>query len=132
MNVLSKTAALAAVVLVSLVAVAFAQEPPPFQVPKDISFRKATIWSEGTRMAAEIFSPSVAVEQKLPTIIMAHGWGGTAALLRADALAFARAGYLVVTFDYRLGRKRVACDPHRARAVGAIRQSVRCRSDGTA
>src|SRR5215471_18616614 len=30
-----------------------------------------------------------------------HGWGGTAALLRADALAFARAGYLVVTFDYR-------------------------------
>ena len=101
MNVLSKTAALAAVVLVSLVAVGFAQEPPPFQVPKDISLRKATIWSEGTRMAAEIFSPSVAVEQKLPTIIMAHGWGGTAALLRADALAFARAGYLVVTFDYR-------------------------------
>jgi uncharacterized protein len=100
-NVLSKITALAALVVISLLAVAFAQEPAPFPVPRDTSFRKATIWSEGTRMAAEIFWPSAAVEQKLPTIIMAHGWGGTAALLRADALAFARAGYLVVTFDYR-------------------------------
>ena len=32
---------------------------------------------------------------------MSHGWGGTAAALRPDAIAFARAGYLVVTFDYR-------------------------------
>ena len=32
---------------------------------------------------------------------MSHGWGGTAANLRADAVVFARAGYLVVTFDYR-------------------------------
>jgi dienelactone hydrolase len=32
---------------------------------------------------------------------MAHGWGGVAAHLRPDAVTFARAGYLVVTFDYR-------------------------------
>jgi dienelactone hydrolase len=32
---------------------------------------------------------------------MSHGWGGTAAALRPDAVAFARAGYLVITFDYR-------------------------------
>jgi len=32
---------------------------------------------------------------------MCHGWGGTAAGLRPDAIAFARAGYLVVSFDYR-------------------------------
>lgn len=32
---------------------------------------------------------------------MAHGWGGTAAVLRRDAIVFARQGYLVVTFDYR-------------------------------
>jgi dienelactone hydrolase len=32
---------------------------------------------------------------------MAHGWGGTAANFRWDALALANAGYLVVTFDYR-------------------------------
>ena len=32
---------------------------------------------------------------------MAHGWGGTAANFRRDALDLADAGYLVITFDYR-------------------------------
>jgi uncharacterized protein len=85
--------------LLALARAASAQQPAPYPVPDGISFRKATIWSEGTRMAAEVFAP--ASEQKLPTVIMAHGWGGTAALLREDAVAFAKAGYLVVTFDYR-------------------------------
>src|SRR5262249_38292491 len=39
--------------------------------------------------------------EKLPTIVMSHGWGGTAKALRPDAMAFAQAGYLVVAFDYR-------------------------------
>ncbi len=72
-----------------------------FSPPEDVAFRKATITSEGTRMAAEVFSPKNAAHEKLPTIVMAHGWGGIAAHLRPDAIAFARAGYLVVTFDYR-------------------------------
>jgi dienelactone hydrolase len=37
----------------------------------------------------------------LPAIIQAHGWGGTAANFRWDALALANAGYLVIDFDYR-------------------------------
>jgi dienelactone hydrolase len=78
-----------------------------FKPPDEVSFRKATIVSEGTRMAAEVFAPAAAANdqrptsEKLPTIVMAHGWGGVAANLRPDAVAFARAGYLVVTFDYR-------------------------------
>ncbi len=32
---------------------------------------------------------------------MSHGWGGTAALLRPQALDFAGAGYFVIAFDYR-------------------------------
>lgn len=52
-------------------------------------------------MAAEVYSPKNPATEKLPTIVMAHGWGGVAANLRPDAAAFARAGYLVVTFDYR-------------------------------
>jgi hypothetical protein len=69
----------------------------------EIAFRTATIISEGTRMTAEVYSPKSAASdsQKLPTIVMAHGWGGVAAHLRPDAANFARAGYLVVTFDYR-------------------------------
>lgn len=72
-----------------------------FKPPEDIAFRKATIVSEGTRMAAEVYAPAKPASEKLPTIVMAHGWGGVAANLRPDAVAFARAGYLVVIFDYR-------------------------------
>jgi uncharacterized protein len=78
------------------------ESAPPFKPPEDVDFRTATIVSEGTRMAAEVFAPkSAATTDKLPTIVMAHGWGGVAANLRPDAIVFARAGYLVVTFDYR-------------------------------
>jgi dienelactone hydrolase len=72
-----------------------------FSPPDDVAFRTATITSEGTRMAAEVYAPKAPATEKLPTIIMAHGWGGVVANLRPDAVAFARAGYLVVTFDYR-------------------------------
>lgn len=74
---------------------------PDFKAPDDVSFRAADIQSEGTRMAAEVFAPKTPKSEKLPTILMSHGWGGTAASLRPDAIAFARASYLVITFDYR-------------------------------
>ncbi|HEY7327670.1 MAG TPA: alpha/beta fold hydrolase [Gemmataceae bacterium] len=72
-----------------------------FKLPEDVTFRTADILSEGTRMAAEVFAPKKANDDKLPTIVMSHGWGGTAANLRPDAIRFAQAGYLVVAFDYR-------------------------------
>jgi hypothetical protein len=74
---------------------------PAFRVPDEITFRTADIRSEGTRMAAEVFAPKAPKEGKLATIIMCHGWGGLAEHLRPDAIMFAQAGYLVVTFDYR-------------------------------
>ncbi len=72
-----------------------------YEPPADVAFRKATIISEGTRLAAEVFAPKADPGKPMPTIIMSHGWGGTAQLLRSEAVTFARAGYLVVTFDYR-------------------------------
>ena len=71
-----------------------------FKIPDDVLFRSADIISEGTRIAAEVFSPTDS-DGKLPTIIMSHGWGGTAESLRPDAVVFARAAFLVVTIDYR-------------------------------
>lgn len=80
----------------------FAQDKTPnFPVPDDVTFRVGNIMSEGTRMAAEVFAPKEPKSEKLPTIVMSHGWGGTAAALRSDAIVFARAGFLVVAFDYR-------------------------------
>ena len=86
---------------VALLFVAVSAFGQQFAPPDDVAYRKANIYSEGTRMSAEVFAPKAAVGKKLPTILMAHGWGGNAAVLRGDASAFAQAGYLVVTFDYR-------------------------------
>ena len=52
-------------------------------------------------MAAEVFSLESKNGEQLPCILMAHGWGGTVRGLRRDAIAFAKAGYLAVAFDYR-------------------------------
>lgn len=71
------------------------------QVPDDVAVRTANIISEGTRMHAEVFSPKDAEGKPLPCILMAHGWGGTAAGLRRDAIYFAKHGYFAVAFDYR-------------------------------
>ena len=73
----------------------------PFTPPPEVEYRKADIFSEGTRMAADVFAPKAGVGKKLPAILMAHGWGGAKVALRREGVAFAKAGYLVVTFDYR-------------------------------
>ncbi|MDZ4850324.1 MAG: alpha/beta fold hydrolase [Pirellulaceae bacterium] len=77
------------------------EKKPEFRAPEDLAFRTADIISEGTRISAELFAPKDPKTDKLPTIVMSHGWGGKKAMLRSDAIVFARAGYLVVTFDYR-------------------------------
>lgn len=93
---------LLALIAIGWVTPAAGQPQSSFEPPDEIEFRSANIISEGTRMAAEVFTPkSGDPEQPLATIVMSHGWGGTAAQLRPDAVAFAQAGFLVVTFDYR-------------------------------
>ena len=93
-------AALVSLICLSLSGIgAVAQQD--WQAPAGVSWRTDTILSEGTRLAAEIFSPSDGGGEKLPCILMAHGWGGTARGLRRDAVVFAKAGYVAVTFDYR-------------------------------
>ncbi len=77
------------------------RQAPAFKAPEEIDFRTANIISEGVRLHAELFSLKTLAGKKLPTVLMAHGWGGTAAGFRRDAVDLAKAGYLVVTFDYR-------------------------------
>jgi dienelactone hydrolase len=90
------------IVIAFLAVVGNAQQPAvKFTPPDDVAFRAVNIISEGTRLTAEVYAPKSAGGEKLPTIVMAHGWGGVAANLRPDAVAFAQAGFLVVTFDYR-------------------------------
>ena len=98
-------------------------QTPAFNVPEELSYRRANIISEGTRMSAELFTPKSGAGKKLPAIVMAHGWGGVAAALRPEAVAFAKAGYLVLTFDYRgwgnSDSRVILTAPEPARAPGA-------------
>ncbi len=66
-----------------------------------VESRKVHIYSEGTRIQADVYRLKSPSEKTRPAIIMAHGWGGTAALLRTQAMDFANAGYFVIAFDYR-------------------------------
>src|SRR5215471_6232033 len=77
------------------------RSPAPFAVPDDVMLLTVDIYSEGTRMASDVYAAKANAGKKLPTIVMAHGWGGTKANFRPEAVAFAQAGYLVVAFDYR-------------------------------
>ena len=82
---------------------AAAAAPPVAAVvsSQGIAERPVTIMSEGVRLRGTLFYRAVDEGKKLPTVIMAHGWGGVAANFRNDAEALAGAGYLVLTFDYR-------------------------------
>jgi len=64
--------------------------------------KTVALYSEGTRLAAEIFTPTgTRPENGWPTILLCHGWGGLKDHLARYAQKFARAGYLSMTFDYR-------------------------------
>ncbi len=63
---------------------------------------KVTIWSEGTRLAGDLFVPEHADGEQLPAILLCHGWGGTKAHLNGIyPNRFTAAGFACLTFDYR-------------------------------
>lgn len=82
------------VVLVTLLLAAFAAQAQLVE-------RRVDLYSEGTRLSGTVFHPPVAEGTRLPAMILSHGWGGTAAMLRHWGERFAQAGYYVLVFDYR-------------------------------
>ncbi len=89
------------VVLLSVGVATAAPRTSGYNPPEGIGHRAVTIVSEGTQLAGDLFWAEGSEEERLPTIIMSHGWGGVAGQLRSEAISFAQAGYLVLTFDYR-------------------------------
>ena len=73
-----------------------------FELPDTVSRRAVDIWSEGTRMAGDLYAPRALAENAtVPAIVMSHGWGGTKAGLAGVGSRLAAEGYLVLAFDYR-------------------------------
>ncbi len=103
MNLRQRVAVILSALVFSTAALAqtTSRPSPAFAIPDDVEVRGADIFSEGTRMSAQVYSAKANAAKRLPTIVMAHGWGGTQSALKPEAVAFAHAGYLAVTFDYR-------------------------------
>lgn len=47
-----------------------------------VTERAVAVYSEGVRLHGSVFSPPAVEGKHHPAIVMSHGWGGTAALLR--------------------------------------------------
>lgn len=63
--------------------------------------RPVEIFSGGTRVSGTLLHPPLQAGARLPAVVMSHGWGGTAALLRPQAQRMAEAGFFVLVVDYR-------------------------------
>ena len=63
--------------------------------------KSVTIWSEGSRLAAEVIRPAGEGAPR-PAILLCHGWAGLKGHLASRyAIPFAEAGYVCLVFDYR-------------------------------
>ena len=62
-----------------------------------------TIFSEGVRLAGNLFFPEgLGEDEKRPALLLCHGWGGAKEHLNTSyAPFFQKAGFIVMTFDYR-------------------------------
>ena len=67
----------------------------------EIDRRPVTLWSEGSRLAAEVVKPADAGGARA-AILLCHGWGGLKEhLAERYAMPFAEAGFACLVFDYR-------------------------------
>lgn len=73
------------------------------QTDSDVESRPVTFWSDGVQLAGDLWYPKDRGEdEKLPAIVLCHGWGGTKSHLNTTyAPKFAAGGFYVLTFDYR-------------------------------
>jgi dipeptidyl aminopeptidase/acylaminoacyl peptidase len=68
-----------------------------------VSKQTVSFWSDGSRLQGDVFKPrDLEPAQKLPGILLIHGWGGNRANLnRIYAPQLAGLGFVVMTFDLR-------------------------------
>jgi dienelactone hydrolase len=81
-----------------------ATEPPAKgRLPETVEKRKVVIWSDGTRMAGDLYIPKNRKDgERLPAVIFCAGTGGTKGGTGGRlGPIFAEKGYVALAFDYR-------------------------------
>lgn len=73
------------------------------KLPENVERRAVKVWSDGTRMAADLYLPKgLKPEDKLPGIVLCAGTGGTKGGTQARlAPILVTNGFIVLAFDYR-------------------------------
>jgi len=74
------------------------------ELPDDVTRKPVVIWSDGTRMAGDVYAPkNVPADTRLPAIVFVHGTGGVKKMEWSVKIAVesARRGYVFLNFDYR-------------------------------
>lgn len=74
---------------------------PDYRLPDDLTARRVMFLSEGTPLVGHFVQARAQQGRLLPTVILCQGTGGLQHYHLAQAITFARAGYTVMTFDYR-------------------------------
>ena len=69
----------------------------------DVIHEEVTIWSQGVRLAADLYKPKgLNATQTLPGILLVPGWGGSKENLKKHyGPQFAELGFIVIAFDYK-------------------------------
>jgi uncharacterized protein len=91
------------VLLVLASAASFSMRAADNEPNTDVEKRAVTIWSDGTRMAGDLYLPKKTNNgEKLPAIVFCNGTGGTKEGSGARmGRIFARNGFVFLAFDYR-------------------------------
>lgn len=94
---------LAALTITAVAQTPAAKRPPRQPLPDTVELRPVTIFSDGTRMAGDLYLPKgLKATDKLPAIVLCAGTGGTKGGTQARlAPIFVEKGYIVLAFDYR-------------------------------
>src|SRR6478672_4690209 len=94
---------LAALTITAVAQTPTAKRPPRQPLPDTIEMRSVTIFSDGTRMAGDLYLPKgLKAGDKLPAIVLCAGTGGTKGGTQARlGPMFVEKGYIVLAFDYR-------------------------------
>ena len=87
----------------AVITIADAKAIPYPEFSDKISMQHVTIWSDGTRMAADLYKPKGLKEgEKLPAVVIVNGTGGIKRKLPTRiAPYFVEKGYIFLAFDYR-------------------------------
>ena len=72
-------------------------------LPDNVEKRAVTIWSDGVRMAGDLYLPKgLKTDEKLPAVLFCAGTGGTKkGTPQQLAPRFVQAGFVFLAFDYR-------------------------------